>query len=101
MTKTPAKYRILVKKLPAPYANIGLAKFWNVLAFFLILYLSFWCLQGLYIHYCFTVSSGTTASVFPKGAKTFRIVSSCGLEFPFSILAIIGCLTPLNSSSFF
>lgn len=53
------------------------------------------------IHYLFTVSNGTTASVFPNGANTFRIVFNCGLVLPFSILAIIGCFTPLNSSSFF
>jgi hypothetical protein len=28
-------------------------------------------------------------------------VSICGAEFPFSILAIIGCLTPLNCSKDF
>lgn len=59
---------------------------------------------------------GTIAKVFPKGARTvkshmtkvtrmrrplFKIVSSCGLVIPFSILAITGCLTPLNSSNFF
>lgn len=36
---------------------------------------------------------GTIAKVFPKGARTFKIVSSCGLVIPFSILAITGCLT--------
>ena len=53
------------------------------------------------IHYLFAVSNGTTASVFPNGAHTFKIVFNCGLVLPFSILAIMGCFTPLNSSSFF
>lgn len=59
---------------------------------------------------------GTIAKVFPKGARTvkphttkvtrmrqplFKIVLSCGLVIPFSILAITGYLTPLNSSIFF
>ena len=44
---------------------------------------------------------GTTARVFPSGANTLRMVSSCGLVIPFSILAMIGCFTPLSSSSFF
>ena len=47
------------------------------------------------------VSIGTIAIVFPSGASTFKSVSICGLVYPFSILAIIGCFTPLNSSSFF
>lgn len=46
-------------------------------------------------------SSGTMASVFPSGARTLRTVSSCGLVIPRSIRAMIGCLTPLNSSSLF
>ena len=46
-------------------------------------------------------SNGTTANVLPKGANTFKIVSNCGLVLPFSILAMTGCFTPLNSSSFF
>ena len=44
---------------------------------------------------------GTTANVFPKGAKTFKTVPICGLVSPFSILAIIGCATPESSSNFF
>ena len=43
-------------------------------------------------HYC---------KSFPKGARIFKIVSSCGLVIPLSILTMIGCFTPLNSSSFF
>ena len=37
--------------------------------------------------------------VFPRGARTFRTVLKFGVVFPFSILAIMGCLTPLISSS--
>ena len=38
----------------------------------------------------FPYSSGTTASVFPKLAKTFNTVSNWGLVFPVSILAMTG-----------
>ena len=37
--------------------------------------------------------------VFPRGARTFRTVLTLGVVFPFSILAIMGCLTPLIASS--
>jgi hypothetical protein len=45
-------------------------------------------------------SSGTIVRIFPNGANTLRTVSRCRLVLPFSIRAIIGCRTPLNSSSF-
>ena len=38
----------------------------------------------------FSCSRGTTASVFPKLAKTFKTVSNWGLVFPVSILAMTG-----------
>lgn len=38
----------------------------------------------------FPCSSGTTASVFPRLARTFKTVSNCGLVLPVSILAITG-----------
>lgn len=47
----------------------------------------------------YTPSSGTMASVFPNGASSFRMVLRLGTEVPFFILAITGCLTPLNCSS--
>ena len=49
----------------------------------------------------FPCSSGTTVSVFPKLARTFKTVSNWGLVFPVSILAMTGWLTPLSSSNFF
>ena len=49
----------------------------------------------------FPCSSGTTASVFPKLAKTFNTVFNWGLVLSVSILAMTGWLTQLSSSSFF
>lgn len=48
-----------------------------------------------------TVFKGTIANVFPNGINIFKIVLSCGLVTPFSILTIIGCFTPLNFSNCF
>lgn len=38
-------------------------------------------------------------NVYPNGASTLSKVSSCGVDFRLSILAIAGCFTPLNSAS--
>ena len=38
----------------------------------------------------FSYSRGTTASVFPKLARTFKTVSNLGLALPVSILAMTG-----------
>lgn len=45
-------------------------------------------------------SNGTTASFLPSEVSIFISVSICGMDLPFSILAITGCLTPLSSSNF-
>jgi hypothetical protein len=44
--------------------------------------------------------SGTIASFLPSDASTLMTVPICGLVYPFSMRAIIGCLTPLISPSF-
>jgi hypothetical protein len=46
-------------------------------------------------------STYTTFNVLPKGARSFKMVSICGLVLPVSIRAITGWLTPLFSSRSF
>ena len=37
--------------------------------------------------------------VYPKGARIFSKVSTCGVDLKLSILAIAGCFTPLSSAN--